>query len=368
VATHGKQNWVVVAKSMPGRGGKQCRERYTNKLAPDVKGGEWTEEEDALLFQKHRELGNKWAQIAVWVPGRSDNAVKNRFHSTVRRLQRDQLSQYKPGTKNSRWKKRPFPADMLEGIETDGPEKYGLSDPISVDKNVLTGSVSGPPPFSSSSSSSATTTTTKKRKQESTHEKEPTERSTRSAKKGKVAQATKETTPAKKNAAANSASPENEEDEKTATSSGGIGDVAMSKEALQEAAPTVASVTAAKALRSAANMGSFDEYEDEKESDGGGVSGGGSGGAVDDGEITSSVAVAGAMTAAVVVLTPTREDGPPEAQRSGPPSQWRKKKKKKQADKNNLQNAIAPTLRRGRSASGGGEGSHSGGVNMILPP
>ena len=63
MATHGKQNWVVVAKSMPGRGGKQCRERYTNKLAPDVKGGEWTEEEDALLFQKHRELGNKWAEM-----------------------------------------------------------------------------------------------------------------------------------------------------------------------------------------------------------------------------------------------------------------------------------------------------------------
>ena len=81
----GLSKWSDIAKLVPGRTGKQCRERWLIHLDPSVTKEPWTEEEDALLIQLHEELGSKWRIIASRMPGRSETSVMNRWHSAARR-------------------------------------------------------------------------------------------------------------------------------------------------------------------------------------------------------------------------------------------------------------------------------------------
>jgi len=76
--------WSSFASSLPGRNGKQCRERWYNILRPDRKRGKWSAEEDNLLATLQKRHGNKWATISEYIPGRSDNDVKNHWNNTRR--------------------------------------------------------------------------------------------------------------------------------------------------------------------------------------------------------------------------------------------------------------------------------------------
>ena len=81
----GRVNWNVIASHLPGRTGKQCRERYNNHLIGDIKKGDWTEAEMSILLESHVRLGNQWANISKLLPGRSCNDVKNRCKSLAKR-------------------------------------------------------------------------------------------------------------------------------------------------------------------------------------------------------------------------------------------------------------------------------------------
>ena len=85
VALHGIKGWSLIASKLPGRIGKQCRERWFNHLDPNIKKDAWSAEDDATIMTAVANIGPKWAEIAKLLHGRSDNAIKNRYNSSIRK-------------------------------------------------------------------------------------------------------------------------------------------------------------------------------------------------------------------------------------------------------------------------------------------
>lgn len=89
VERFGEKAWARVADDLPGRVGKQCRDRWCNHVCPELDRNKWSSEEDEKLLIAVERLGNQWAEISrIVLPGRSDLSIKNRYYSRIRREER----------------------------------------------------------------------------------------------------------------------------------------------------------------------------------------------------------------------------------------------------------------------------------------
>lgn len=77
-------SWEKVAKDLPDRTARQCRDRWLNYLSPNIRKDPWLWAEDKLLVEKINEMGTHWSNIAKYFVGRSDNHLKNRWYSYLR--------------------------------------------------------------------------------------------------------------------------------------------------------------------------------------------------------------------------------------------------------------------------------------------
>lgn len=85
VEIYGIKNWSAVAALVPNRNSKQCRERWIDQLNPNLKRDGWTPQEDQQLLMLQKRYGNLWVKIARFLPGRSSNAIKNRYNWLVKK-------------------------------------------------------------------------------------------------------------------------------------------------------------------------------------------------------------------------------------------------------------------------------------------
>nr|BAJ99860.1 predicted protein [Hordeum vulgare subsp. vulgare] len=141
IEQHGHSNWRALPKQAGLlRCGKSCRLRWINYLRPDIMRGNFTGEEEDAIIQLHAMLGNRWSTIAARLPGRTDNEIKNVWHTHLKkRLQ----SSSKPSGQAAPKRKAKKPAvatSALEGPTSQPASSPGQSLPMSPEQSLSTSS------------------------------------------------------------------------------------------------------------------------------------------------------------------------------------------------------------------------------------
>ncbi|XXG80130.1 hypothetical protein AAC387_Pa09g1067 [Persea americana] len=90
ISSFGHDNWRTLPKRAGLlRCGKSCRFRWLNYLRPDIKRGDYSKEEAEIIDSLHKQLGNRWTAIARRLPGRTDNEIKNYWHTHLKKCNKE---------------------------------------------------------------------------------------------------------------------------------------------------------------------------------------------------------------------------------------------------------------------------------------
>ncbi|KAL6970645.1 hypothetical protein U1Q18_030339 [Sarracenia purpurea var. burkii] len=101
-------NWIALPqKAGLKRCGKSCRLRWLNYLRPNIKHGEFSDEEDMIICTLFTTIGSRWSVIAAQLPGRTDNDIKNYWNTKLKKKLMGGLAM----APNSR-KPKPYPPPL----------------------------------------------------------------------------------------------------------------------------------------------------------------------------------------------------------------------------------------------------------------
>ena len=96
VKQFGEKDWDEIAANMKGRNERQCHDRWTYYLSPNINNSPWTKEEDDLLLDLSKKLNYKWVKISKHFKGRNDTQIKNRWNTLKKKLNLPDIIRRKP--------------------------------------------------------------------------------------------------------------------------------------------------------------------------------------------------------------------------------------------------------------------------------
>ncbi|EAY15232.1 Myb-like DNA-binding domain containing protein [Trichomonas vaginalis G3] len=92
----GDSKWKEIAKLMPGRNARQCKDRWEKYLAPKINITPFTDEEDTKLLTLYNQIGPKWTQISKHFNNRTDNNLKSRYKLLMRHKKKAEVNHSTP--------------------------------------------------------------------------------------------------------------------------------------------------------------------------------------------------------------------------------------------------------------------------------
>ncbi|KAM3226475.1 hypothetical protein ACQJBY_058872 [Aegilops geniculata] len=145
IEQHGHSNWRALPKQAGLlRCGKSCRLRWINYLRPDIKRGNFTSDEEEAIIQLHAMLGNRWSTIAARLPGRTDNEIKNVWHTHLKKRLESSSKPSGQAAPKRKAKKPVVAASALEGRTSEpASSSPGQSLSMSPGQSLSTSSATG---------------------------------------------------------------------------------------------------------------------------------------------------------------------------------------------------------------------------------